>query len=162
MLIGAEKVKIFGEEIAVNARIEYIEGYSGHADQEWLLNFVYSFINPPKHIFLVHGEEEGQLELKQKIEENAIINVTIPTLGESYILDGTDNPKLETDEKEMLQYERLAKRFEILDNIETLMERMTDVELAVKEDKIETDDEDIKTLTNRVKELQEHINKMLS
>ena len=62
----------------------------------------------------------------------------------------------------MLQYERLAKRFEILDNIETLMERMTDVELAVKEDKIETDDEDIKTLTNRVKELQEHINKMLS
>ena len=161
-MIGAEKVKIFGEEIAVNARIEYIEGYSGHADQEWLLNFVYSFINPPKHIFLVHGEEDGQLELKQKIEENAKINVTIPTLGESYILDGTDNPKLETDEKEMLQYERLAKRFEILDNIETLMERMTDVELAVKEDKIETDDEDIKTLTNRVKELQEHINKMLS
>ena len=30
---GADKVKIFGEEISVNARIEYIEGYSGHADQ---------------------------------------------------------------------------------------------------------------------------------
>ena len=57
---GATKVKIFGEEIAVNARVEYIEGYSGHADQTWLLNFVYSFTNPPKHIFLVHGEEEGQ------------------------------------------------------------------------------------------------------
>ena len=28
---GAKKVKIFGEEIAVNARVEYIEGYSGHA-----------------------------------------------------------------------------------------------------------------------------------
>ena len=41
---GEKNVKIFGEEIAVNARIEYIEGYSGHADQEWLLNFVYSFI----------------------------------------------------------------------------------------------------------------------
>ena len=71
MLIGAEKVKIFGEEIAVNARIEYIEGYSGHADQEWLLNFVYSFINPPKHIFLVHGEEEAQNVLAQKIETEA-------------------------------------------------------------------------------------------
>src|SRR5699024_3374583 len=55
---GAKKVKIFGEEIAVNARIEYIEGYSGHADQEWLMNFVYSFIKKPKHIFLVHGEPE--------------------------------------------------------------------------------------------------------
>ncbi len=39
-----KKVKIFGEEIAVNARIEYIEGYSGHADQDGLMNFVYSFI----------------------------------------------------------------------------------------------------------------------
>ena len=42
---GAKTVKIFGEEIAVNARIEYIEGYSGHADQELLMNFIYSFIN---------------------------------------------------------------------------------------------------------------------
>ena len=38
---GEKKVKVFGEEITVNARIEYIEGYAGHADQEWLLNFVY-------------------------------------------------------------------------------------------------------------------------
>ena len=67
---GEKKVKIFGEEIAVNARIEYIEGYSGHADQEWLLNFVYSFITKPKHIFLVHGEPEGQKILKQKQIEN--------------------------------------------------------------------------------------------
>ena len=66
---GEKKVKIFGEEIAVNARIEYIEGYSGHADQEWLLNFIYSFIKKPKHIFLVHGEQEAQNVLKQKINE---------------------------------------------------------------------------------------------
>ena len=63
---GAKKVKIFGEEIAVNARIEYIEGYSGHADQEGLMNFIYSFIEKPKHIFLVHGEEESQEVLKNK------------------------------------------------------------------------------------------------
>ena len=63
---GAKKVKIFGEEIAVNARVEYIEGYSGHADQEWLMNFIYSFLKKPKHIFLVHGEPEGQLILKEK------------------------------------------------------------------------------------------------
>lgn len=44
---GAKTVKIFGEEIAVNARIEYIEGYSGHADQEWLMNFIYSYAIKP-------------------------------------------------------------------------------------------------------------------
>ncbi len=68
---GAKTVKIFGEEIAVNARIEYIEGYSGHADQEGLMDFIYSFIDKPKHIFLVHGEEESQDILAQKIETDA-------------------------------------------------------------------------------------------
>ena len=51
-----KKLKYLEKKFSVNARIEYIEGYSGHADQEWLLNFVYSFIKKPKHIFLVHGE----------------------------------------------------------------------------------------------------------
>lgn len=75
---GAKKIKIFGEEVAVNARIEYIEGYSGHADQEWLLNFIYSFIHKPKHIILVHGEKSAQEELRDKILENTDIPVTIP------------------------------------------------------------------------------------
>ena len=79
---GAKVVKIFGEDIAVNARIEYIEGYSGHADQEWLMNFVYSYTTPPKHIFLVHGEPEGQKVLKEKLEENTEIPVTIPEFAE--------------------------------------------------------------------------------
>ena len=57
---GEKVVKIFGEEIAVNAQIEYIEGYSGHADQEWLMNFIYSFRDKPKKVFLVHGEERAQ------------------------------------------------------------------------------------------------------
>ena len=98
---GAKTVKIFGEEVAVNARIEYIEGYSGHADQEWLLNFVYSFIKKPKHIFLVHGEPEGQEILKQKniqiiadklfkLEEGFIRHDSLKTayLIFSYLMDG--------------------------------------------------------------------------
>ena len=84
---GAKTVKIFGEEIAVNARIEYLEGYSGHADQEWLLNFVYSFRNKPRTIFLVHGEPEGQLVLKQKIQGTTEIPVIIPEYGEQYELN---------------------------------------------------------------------------
>ena len=78
---GAKSVRIFGEEIAVNARVEYIEGYSGHADQEWLLNFIYSFHNKPKHIFLVHGEPDSQEVLKGKILETTGIPVTTPNFG---------------------------------------------------------------------------------
>ena len=83
---GAKTVKIFGEEIAVNARIEYIEGYSGHADQELLMNCIYSYIKKPKHIFLVHGEPESQDVLADKIEEETKIGVTIPEFGETYEL----------------------------------------------------------------------------
>ena len=158
---GAKKVKIFGEEIAVNSRVEYIEGYSGHADQEWLLNFVYSFRTMPKHIFLVHGEEESQIALKEKIEETAEIKVTIPSLGETYNLDGTDTPKFELNEDEQKQYERLAKRYEFLNNINDLMEKMLDVETAVKENNFETDDNELDELSSRVKSLQEHIDKLI-
>ena len=154
---GAKKVKIFGEEIAVNARIEYIEGYSGHADQEWLLNFVYSFTNPPKHIFLVHGEEESQIELKRKIESTSETKVTIPSFGETYILE----PKCEISEKDKIEYGKLARKFEVLDNIESLIESISDIEEDIKDSKIETDDEEIIGLSNRIKELQKHINKII-
>ena len=149
---GAEKVKIFGEEIAINARIEYIEGYSGHADQEWLLNFIYSFHNPPKHVFLVHGEEEGQIELKQKIESTAGIKTTIPAFAETYNLDGADEPVCEINQENLTKYNKIARKYEVLENIEKLISKMSDIETAVKNEQIETKDEDIINLTNRVKE----------
>ena len=158
---GAEKVKIFGEEIAINARVEYIEGYSGHADQEWLLNFIYSFHNPPKHIFLVHGEEEGQIELKNKIESTAGIKTTIPSFAETYNLDGSDEPVCEINQENLTKYNKIARKYEVLENIEKLISKMSDIETAVKNEQIETKDEDIINLTNRVKELQEHISKIM-
>ncbi len=155
---GAEKVKIFGEEIAVNARIEYIEGYSGHADQEWLLNFVYSFIQKPKHIFLVHGELEGQEELKQKIEENTAIPVTIPSFGEAYEL--TEVPQLLEREEKFVNYDQVFLRLDVLDRIEKMKDQMEDIENVVKED-INTNDVDVIHLNHRIREIQEQIEKLM-
>lgn len=155
---GAKKVKIFGEEIAVNARIEYIEGYSGHADQEWLLNFVYSFIQKPKHIFLVHGEIEGQEVLKQKIEQETGIPVTIPSFGESYELSET--PKLQEREARVVNYDKVFQRLDVLEQIEKLKDKIEQVEDVVKED-MNTNDIDIKNLNERIKEIQKQIEKMM-
>ena len=155
---GAKKVKIFGEEIAVNARIEYIEGYSGHADQEWLLNFVYSFINKPKHIFLVHGEIEGQEVLKEKIEETTGIPVTIPSFGESYVLD--EVPELQEREERFVNYDEVFARLDVLDQIEKLKDRIENVEESVKDD-INTNDLDIEKLSVRIKEIQNQINNLI-
>ena len=156
---GAKEVKIFGEEIAVNARIEYIEGYSGHADQEWLLNFVYSFTNPPKHIFLVHGEPEGQVVLKEKLEENTNIPITIPDFGESYELD--ENIEMVGKVKDTARERYL--RLEVLERMNTLKEELEDMSNIVKEEYLEKNaaDSDIVKIKDRLKELENQIVKIV-
>ena len=156
---GEKKVKIFGEEIAVNARIEYIEGYSGHADQEGLLNFVYSFTNPPKHIFLVHGEPEGQLVLKQKLEENTNIPITIPSFGESYELDENIQMIGKASDTARERYLRL----EVLERMNTLKEELEDMSSIVKEEYLDkyTDDNEILKLKERLKDLEQQIVKIV-
>ena len=157
---GAEKVKIFGEEIAINARVEYIEGYSGHADQTWLLNFIWSFTNPPKHVFLVHGEYEGQEELKRKIEDTSECKVTIPDFGESYEL-GHEGPTLLEETEEIEAYKKEFKRLDIIDRIEELKESIADMEDVVMKKNIETDDSELMKLEDRVKEIQKQIQELM-
>ncbi len=154
---GAKTVKLFGEEIAVNARIEYIEGYSGHADQEWLLNFIYSFFRKPKTIFLVHGEPEGQVILKQKIQGTTKIPVIIPEYGEQYEL----NEEVERlgRIKGTKQRERQYIRLEVLGRIQTLKEELEDMSTIVKEEMLNEDanDGDIEKLNDKIKELEQQI-----
>ena len=156
---GEKKVRIFGEEFSVNARIEYIEGYSGHADQEWLLNFVYSFYTKPKHIFLVHGEEEGQEVLKDKLEENTEIPVTIPSFGETYILDES----LTVEKTYELPKKYRPIRLEVLERINTLKEEVEDMADIVKNEKLSENvkDDEIIDLNNKIKELEQQIVKII-
>ena len=151
---GAKKVKIFGDEIAVNARIEYIEGYSGHADQEWLMNFIYSFITKPKHIFLVHGEEESQNVLKQKILDETNIDVIVPEFGETYDLQ--DIVKM-TDKIE--RKVPVTLKSEVLNRLAKVKEELQDMDLSVKEDMENPDlrDEDIFRINEKIKDLEKQI-----
>ena len=156
---GEKKVKIFGEDIAVNARIEYIEGYSGHADQEWLMNFVYSFTNPPKHIFLVHGEPEGQVVLKQKLEESTEIPITIPDFGETYELN--DELQMVGKAKEGIKERYL--RLDVLERMNTLKEELEDMISIVREEYLgkNASDEEIAKIKERLKELEQQIVKIV-
>lgn len=151
---GAKKVKIFGEEIAVNARIEYIEGYSGHADQEGLMNFIYSFITKPKHIFLVHGEPESQDILQAKIEEKTKIGVTIPEFGETYEL----NEKVEMTHKIERKVANTLRN-EIIGRLNRLKEEVKDMENYVIQDVDDKNlrDEDIFRINEKIKDLEKQI-----
>lgn len=152
---GAKTVKIFGEDIAVNARIEYIEGYSGHADQEGLMNFVYSFIKKPEHIFLVHGEPEGQKVLKEMIVQNTNIPVTIPEYGETYDLEKDIRIINKLDRKDEKKYLKL----QVLERMNTLKEEIQDMEQIVKEELLTGDgsDAEIENINQKIKDLEQQI-----
>ena len=151
---GAKTVKIFGEEIAVNARIEYIEGYSGHADQELLMNCIYSYIKKPKHIFLVHGEPESQDVLADKIEEQTQIGVTIPEFGETYEL----NEEIVMSHKIERKVNPTIKS-EVLQRLEKLKGEIKDMEIYVNEDLQDENlrDEDIFRINEKIKDLEKQI-----
>lgn len=58
-LVNGEKtVRLFGEEIQVNAQIETLKGVSGHADMEGLLAWLDGFTSPIRRVFVVHGEDD--------------------------------------------------------------------------------------------------------
>ena len=152
---GAKKVKIFGEEIAVNARIEYIEGYSGHADQEWLMNFVYSFNSKrPSHIFLVHGENEAKQVLKDKIENEAGIDVTIPDYGETYKME--EVPEL-VGKLQVVRPKTIKS--EIIERLTRLDAQINDMKTAVQEDLTDQNlkDEDLFRIKEKMKDLEQSI-----
>ena len=58
LLNGAEKVKMFGEEIAVKAKIVNFQGLSSHAGHDALVEWIDAFEPKPAQVFVVHGEAE--------------------------------------------------------------------------------------------------------
>ncbi len=80
---GAKEVKIFGEPVAVRARIYTINGFSAHADRTNLLNYVKKA--RPKKLFIVHGEPRAQRALASTIQKVLPrTDVHIPGLQEAY------------------------------------------------------------------------------
>jgi len=79
---GARRVKIFGEEIPVNASIYTIGGFSAHADQAELLSW-HQHTGDPQKTFLVHGEEDSMQIFAKKLGNTQI---EMPRLHQAFEL----------------------------------------------------------------------------
>ncbi|NTV54169.1 MAG: hypothetical protein HGA73_01800 [Syntrophaceae bacterium] len=80
---GAKEVWILGEKVAVRSRVFTIGGFSAHADQKELLEWLGLFKNKPE-VFIVHGEEASALEFEKQVKEKLGFVTRVPALGESY------------------------------------------------------------------------------
>ena len=110
LLEGIERVKLFGEDIAVNAKVYSLPGFSAHADEPMLLSFVESMPRKPKEIYLVHGEEDEQNVLKKMIERKWGIPTKIAEPEESVSIVAETKRREKINDAEMKEIEELYDR----------------------------------------------------
>ncbi len=83
---GAKSIRIFNDDIAIKAKIFTIGGFSAHAGQSQLLDWLKNFTNKKMPVFLVHGEYSAQETLAALIKEKLGFSVTIPEYQEEILL----------------------------------------------------------------------------
>lgn len=114
---GAKEVKLFGEPIMVGAEIYNLEGFSGHADQKGLLDWLGGFQKEPKHIFLVHGETQSKIDFAAKVKE---------VFGyEPIVVNGNTEYELETGE--VLSRDEVIKEALDQEDIKKLKDKLSSI-----------------------------------
>lgn len=81
LVAGATEVKIHGEYVAVKAEVSHLEGFSGHADANELLDWLGGFEAAPQRSFVVHGEADAADTLRLRIQDQLGWRTTVPGHG---------------------------------------------------------------------------------
>ena len=159
LLDGAKKVNIFGEEISVNARIESIDGYSGHADYVGLINWLKNFRKMPKGIFLVHGEEKALFSLSDRIQEEFDIEPIIPLRDESFVIEANQEISRSFERETTGRFRYLP----VISLLEDVKEGIGDMAAMLMEEMIQgVDDGRLEDITRKLKLLQKDMVSVLS
>ncbi len=83
---GADEVKINGEIVPIRAKIEQIDGYSGHKDSDHLIEFVEQTADSLKQVYVVMGEPKSSLFLVQRLRDYLGVDAQAPSQGDSIII----------------------------------------------------------------------------
>lgn len=81
LIDGAKVYRIGGDKVVVNASIHTLGGFSAHASQSQLIDWIGYFSKPHPRLYLVHGEAEAKLVLQQKLAAQGW-SANIPGSGE--------------------------------------------------------------------------------
>ncbi len=83
IVAGERSIRIFGEQVPVNAEVVSLASLSAHADAQQLVQWLKTAPKPPRHVYLNHGEPAAADALRQRIEHELGWAATVPRLGES-------------------------------------------------------------------------------
>lgn len=97
LIEGVKRVKIMGEEVGVKSKIYNLDGFSAHADQRQILDWLANVTDPkPANIFLVHGEPTAAIPLSEYITEKLATRTYIPRYGDIVEMKGREHHIEET------------------------------------------------------------------
>ena len=83
---GETTLRIFGEDVPVRAEVVALAGMSAHADAAQLLAWLRTAPQPPRQVFVTHGEPGPADALRGRIEHELGWNATVPRLGQDFAL----------------------------------------------------------------------------
>jgi len=151
---GDKQVSIFGEKIHVEAEIYNLEGFSGHADKEGLLDWLEGFQKAPNEIFLVHGEEEAKTEFARTVRENLNYNCIVVNGDMDVTLSRQDVVSVEEIRKELVSPEVLSEIKKRISSIHNALETILyNTQLAVGSN---LTPEQVKDINNIIIELEKN------
>ena len=78
MIEGAREVKIFGEYVAVKAEVSHLQGFSGHADADELMQWLRGFEAAPAQTYIVHGDPRAADTLRSRVQDELGWRVRVP------------------------------------------------------------------------------------
>lgn len=80
LLDGEKEIKIYGQLIPFNMKVEEVEGLSAHADQTELLDWLSKIKKQPQKVFIMHGEKVSAIAFQEKLQQTRSWDSEIPTL----------------------------------------------------------------------------------
>lgn len=83
LVAGERRIRIHGQDIAVNAEIMMLDGMSAHADAQQIVQWLGTAPQPPRGVFINHGEPDPADALRQRIERELGWSATVPRLGQT-------------------------------------------------------------------------------
>ena len=86
LLDGASSVRLFGEDIAVHANVTNLDGISGHADREMLINWLGHMTHTPQMVFVNHGDDQVCDSFAALLGEKLGLSAVAPYSGDGYDL----------------------------------------------------------------------------
>lgn len=149
---GDKTVSIFGEKIHVEAEIFNLQGFSGHADRDGLLDWLEGFQKRPNKIFLVHGEDESKTEFAKAVKQSLDYDCTVVEGDMEFTLTKQDVVSVAEMKKELVSPEVLSDIKKKISSVHNALETILyNTHLAVDSN---LSPEQVKNINNIVLELE--------